>query len=322
MLARYVIHRLLQLIPVLFLVSLFVFLIVHLIPGDPVLVMLGVDAEEGSFAYSEEQYLSLQKQLGLDQPIHVQYVRWLNRIFNGDLGLSLQSQRPVLDILLERYPATLYLAFTAFLMGVLISLPAGMFAAVRQNTVVDYTAMGYAMWGNAIPNFWLALMLILLFSLKLGWLPSIGYASPIENPLKFLQHVSLPAIVLGTSMAASVTRYMRAEMLEQLKQDYVRTARAKGLPPRMVTVKHAAKNSLIAVVTVLGLDIARLLGGSTIVETVFSWPGVASLLLEGIYSRDYPIIQGSVLIIALTYVAINLFVDILYKWLDPRIQLE
>jgi peptide/nickel transport system permease protein len=320
-LGRYIIQRLMQLIPVLFLVSLIVFLIVHMIPGDPILVMLGVDPEVGA-SYSEDQYRALEKQLGFDQPVYVQYFRWLGRVLRGDLGLSLQSRRPVLDILLERYPATIYLAFSAFITVILISLPAGIIAAVRQNTIVDYSAMGYAMWGMAIPNFWLALMLILLFSLKLGIVPSIGYASPMEDPFKFLQHVSLPAIVLGTSMAASVTRYMRAEMLEQLSQDYVRTARAKGLPPRMVIVKHAAKNSMISIVTILGLDIARLLGGSTIIETVFTWPGVASLLLEGIYGRDYPIVQGAVLIIALTYVAINLVVDILYKWLDPRIKLE
>ncbi len=321
MLGRYIIQRLLQLIPVLILVSLIVFLIVHMIPGDPILVMLGVDPEVGA-SYSEDQYRALQKQLGFDQPIYVQYFRWLGRILNGDLGLSLQSRRPVINILLERYPATLYLAASAFITVILIALPAGIIAAVRQNTVVDYSAMGYAMWGMAIPNFWLALMLILLFSLKLGIVPSIGYESPLEYPFKFLQHVSLPAIVLGTSMAASVTRYMRAEMLEQLSQDYVRTARAKGLPPRMVIIKHAAKNSMISIVTILGLDIARLLGGSTIIETVFTWPGVASLLLEGIYARDYPIVQGAVLIIAVTYVMINLIVDILYKWLDPRIKLE
>jgi peptide/nickel transport system permease protein len=173
-----------------------------------------------------------------------------------------------------------------------------------------------------MPNFWLALMLIVLFSLTLGWLPSIGYASPFENPFLFLQHAALPAIVMGTDLAAPLTRYIRAEMLEQLKHDYVRTAWAKGLPSRMVIVKHALRNSLIATVTVVGLQTARLLGGSTIVETVFSWPGVGRLLIEGVYSRDYPIIQGSVLIIAVTYVFINLAVDIAYKWIDPRIKLE
>lgn len=321
MLARYIVQRLLQLIPVLIMVSMMVFLIVRLIPGDPVLVMLGVDPEERA-RFSEEQYQELRKQLGMDRPIYVQYVNWLNKVLHGDLGLSLGSRRPIFEILLERYPATIYLALTALLTGLLIAVPTGVIAAVRQNTSADYVAMGFALWGIAMPNFWLALMLIVLFSLKLGWLPSIGYASPLDNPFLFFQHAFLPAVVMGTDLAAPLTRYIRAEMLEQLKQDYVRTALAKGLPSRMVIVKHALKNSLIATVTVVGLQTARLLGGSTIVEIVFSWPGVGRLLIEGIYSRDYPIVQGAVLIIAVTYVAINLVVDIAYKWLDPRIQLR
>jgi peptide/nickel transport system permease protein len=318
---RYFVQRVLQLIPVLILVSVAVFLIIRIIPGDPVLVMLGIDPEERA-RISEEQYESLKHQLGYDRPIYVQYVNWVSRIVQGDMGLSLRSRRPIFEVIFERYPATLYLALTALLTGVLIAIPMGVIAAMRQNTSVDYAAMGFALWGIAVPNFWLALMLIVLFSLKLGWLPSIGYASPLENPWLFLQHVFLPAIVMGTDLAAPLTRYIRAEMLEQLTQDYVRTAWAKGLPARMVIVRHALKNSLIAAVTVIGLQTARLLGGSTIVETVFSWPGVGRLLIEGIYSRDYPIVQGAVLLIAVTFVFINLFVDIVYKWLDPRIKLE
>ncbi len=321
MLAHYVIRRLLQLVPVLLLVSAVVFFIVYLIPGDPVLVMLGVDTDLGA-QYTEEQYRELQRQLGFHQPVYMQYWNWLGRVLQGDLGLSLQSRRPVFDILLERYPATLYLAGCALLIAVLIAIPAGVFAAIRQNTLVDYAAMGYAMWGIAMPNFWLALMLIVIFSVELGWFPSIGYASPLEQPLRFLSHAFLPALVLGSDMASSLTRYVRAEMLEQLSQDYVRTARAKGLPRRRVIVKHVLKNSLIPVVTVMGLQIAHLLGGSTIVETVFAWPGVGRLLIEGIYARDYPIVQGAVLVIALTFVFLSLIVDILYKWLDPRIRLE
>jgi len=318
---RYFVQRVLQLIPVLILVSVAVFLIIRIIPGDPVLVMLGIDPEERA-RISEEQYESLKHQLGYDRPIYVQYINWVSRIVQGDMGLSLRSRRPIFDVIFERYPATLYLALTALLTGVLIAIPTGVIAAMRQNTSVDYAAMGFALWGIAVPNFWLALMLIVLFSLKLGWLPSIGYASPFENPWLFLQHVFLPAIVMGTDLAAPLTRYIRAEMLEQLTQDYVRTAWAKGLPARMVIVRHALKNSLIAAVTVIGLQTARLLGGSTIVETVFSWPGVGRLLIEGIYSRDYPIVQGAVLLIAVTFVFINLFVDMVYKWLDPRIKLE
>jgi peptide/nickel transport system permease protein len=321
MLARYFVQRVLQLIPVLILVSIAVFLIIRIIPGDPVLVMLGIDPEERA-RISEEQYEVLKHQLGFDRPIYVQYVNWVSKIVQGDMGLSLRSRRPIFEVIFERYPATLYLALTALLAGVAIAIPMGVIAAVRQNTSADYAAMGFALWGIAMPNFWLALMLIVLFSLKLGWLPSIGYASPLENPWLFLQHAFLPAIVMGTDLAAPLTRYIRAEMLEQLTQDYVRTAWAKGLPSRMVIVRHALKNSLIAAVTVVGLQTARLLGGSTIVETVFSWPGVGRLVIEGIYSRDYPIVQGAVLLIAVTYVFINLFVDMLYKWLDPRIKLE
>jgi peptide/nickel transport system permease protein len=321
MLIRYIVQRVWQLIPVLILVSIAVFLLVRLIPGDPVLVMMGVDAED-RVRISDAQYQVMQQQLGLDRPIYVQYFNWVSRIVQGDMGSSLRSRRPIFEVIFERYPATIYLAVIALLTGIVIAIPAGVIAAIRQNTGADYAAMGFALWGIAMPNFWLALMLIVVFSLHLGWLPSIGYANPLEAPLRFLQHACLPAIVMGTDLAAPLTRYIRAEMLEQLKQDYVRTAWAKGLPGRMVIVRHALKNSLIAAVTVVGLQTARLLGGSTIVETVFSWPGIGRLLIEGIYSRDYPIVQGSVLLIAVTYVFINLFVDIAYKWLDPRIKLE
>ena len=321
MLIRYIVQRVWQLIPVLILVSIAVFLLVRLIPGDPVLVMMGVDAEDRT-RISDAQYQVMQQQLGLDRPIYVQYFNWVSRIVQGDMGSSLRSRRPIFEVIFERYPATIYLAVIALLTGIVIAIPAGVIAAIRQNTGADYAAMGFALWGIAMPNFWLALMLIVVFSLHLGWLPSIGYANPLEAPLRFLQHACLPAIVMGTDLAAPLTRYIRAEMLEQLKQDYVRTAWAKGLPGRMVIVRHALKNSLIAAVTDVGLQPARLLGGSTIVETVFSWPGIGRLLIEGIYSRDYPIVQGSVLLIAVTYVFINLFVDIAYKWLDPRIKLE
>jgi peptide/nickel transport system permease protein len=321
MLLRYLYQRIWQFIPVLILVSMAVFLIVRLIPGDPVLVMMGVDPEERT-RISDVQYQAMQQQLGLDRPIYVQYVNWLTRIVQGDMGLSLRSRRPIFEVIFERYPATIYLAVIALFVGVLIAIPAGVVAAIRQNTSVDYAAMGFALWGIAMPNFWLALMLIVLFSLHLGWLPSIGYASPLEAPFRFLQHACLPAVVMGTDLAAPLTRYIRAEMLEQLKQDYVRTAWAKGMPSRIVIVRHALKNSLIAAVTVIGLQTARLLGGSTIVETVFSWPGIGRLVIEGVYSRDYPVVQGSVLLIAVTYVFINLIVDIGYRWLDPRIKLE
>lgn len=312
----YILRRLLQLIPVLLLASFIVFFIIHLIPGDPVEVMLG----EGRF--NQEAYQLLRKQMGLDEPLHIQYWHWLNRMLQGDLGQSLRTQRPVLDTILERYPATVYLALASLLVGVLIAIPAGTIAAVKQNTPWDYSAMGFALFGIAVPNFWFALLLILGFGLYLGWFPTLGYMDPTVNFKTFLWHLTLPAFVLGTDLASTVTRYIRAEMLEQLRLDYVRTARAKGLPKRMVIYKHTLRNSLIAATTVIGLHVGRLLGGSTVVETVFAWPGVARLVLEAVYSRDYPVLQGAVLLLAFTFVGVNLLVDVLYKWLDPRIALK
>ena len=204
----------------------------------------------------------------------------------------------------------------------MIAIPAGTIAAVKQNTPWDYSAMAFALFGIAVPNFWFALLLILGFGLYLGWFPTLGYIDPSVNFRTFLWHLTLPAIVLGTDLASTVTRYVRAEMLEQLRLDYVRTARAKGLPKRMVIYKHTLRNSLLAATTVIGLHVGRLLGGSTVVETVFAWPGVARLVLEAVYSRDYPVLQGAVLLLALTFVGVNLLVDVLYKWLDPRISLR
>jgi peptide/nickel transport system permease protein len=312
----YILRRLVQLIPVLLLASFIVFFIIHLIPGDPVEVMLG----EGR--YTQETYELLRKKMGLDEPLYIQYVHWLNRMVHGDLGQSLRTQRPVLDTILERYPATIYLALASLLLGVVIAIPAGTIAAVKQNTPWDYSAMAFALFGIAVPNFWFALLLILGFGLYLGWFPTLGYIDPTVNFRTFLWHLTLPAIVLGTDLASTVTRYVRAEMLEQLRLDYVRTARAKGLPKRMVIYKHTLRNSLLAATTVIGLHVGRLLGGSTVVETVFAWPGVARLVLEAVYSRDYPVLQGAVLLLALTFVGVNLLVDVLYKWLDPRISLR
>jgi peptide/nickel transport system permease protein len=270
----YALKRLLQLIPVLLIVSLIVFLIVHLIPGDPIAVMLGDEQRD------PQLYEALRTELGLDRPIHVQYLRWLGRVIQGDLGHSLRTKRPVLDVVLERYPPTVYLALAALLLGICVAVPAGIVAAVKQNTPYDYSAMLFALFGISVPNFWFAILLILWFGIYLNWFPTIGYVAPGNDFLKFLWHLTLPAVVLGTDMASTTTRYVRAEMLEQLRLDYIRTARAKGLPPRLVLYKHALKNSLIAAVTVVGLQVGRLLGGSTVIETVFAWPGLARLVLD------------------------------------------
>lgn len=318
MILKYVVKRVIQLIPVLFFVSTFVFLIIHLIPGDPVEVMLG----EGDARYNRELYEALRKQLGLDEPLHIQYGHWMWNIVQGDLGKSLKTAEPVWDMVLNRYPATLYLALSSFLVGTLIAIPAGVIAAAKQNSGWDYCAMGFALFGISVPNFWLALLLILGFGLHLGWFPTMGYADPGTDLTRFFWHLTLPSIVLGTSMAASITRFVRAEMLEQLRLDYVRAARAKGVSSRVIIGKHALRNSLIAATTAIGLQVGRLLGGSTVVETVFSWPGVGLLVLDSVYSRDYPLLQGSVLFLAVTYVGVNLAVDVFYKWLDPRIELN
>jgi peptide/nickel transport system permease protein len=312
----YILRRLVQLIPVLFIASFIVFFIIHLIPGDPVEIMLGEER------YDRAQYEILRKKMNLDQPVYMQYASWLGRVAHGDLGQSLRTQRPVLDTVLERFPATIYLALAALIIGIVIALPAGTLAAVKQNTIYDYFAMGFALFGIAVPNFFFALLLILGFGLYLGWFPTLGYVDPTANFPRFLWHLTLPAMVLGTDLASTVTRYVRAEMLEQLRLDYVRTARAKGVPRRQVIYKHTLKNSLIAATTVVGLHVGRLLGGSSVIETVFAWPGVARLVLEAVYSRDYPVLQGAVLFLALTYVGVNLVVDVLYKWLDPRISLQ
>jgi peptide/nickel transport system permease protein len=314
-LAVYILNRLLQLVPVLFLVSFIVFFVVHLIPGDPVVIMLGEDQQDPQVVEA------LRKEFGFDQPIHVQYLRWLGQTLRGDLGQSLRSKRPVLDIIIERYPATVYLALGSLLLGLAIAIPAGAMAAVKQNTPYDYAAMLFALFGISVPNFWFALLLILGLGIYLGWFPTMGYVAPGTDPLRFMQHMALPAIVLGTDIASATTRYIRAEMLEQLRLDYVRTARAKGLPPRRVLYRHALRNSLIAAVTVVGLHVARLLGGSTVVETVFAWPGLARLVLDAVYARDYPVLQGAVLFLAVSYVIVNLLVDLMYRWLDPRVRL-
>lgn len=313
--AVYILNRLLQLVPVLFLVSFIVFFVVHLIPGDPVVIMLGEDQRDPQVVEA------LRKEFGFDQPIHVQYLRWLGQTLRGDLGQSLRSKRPVLDIIIERYPATVYLALGSLLLGLAIAIPAGAMAAVKQNTPYDYAAMLFALFGISVPNFWFALLLILGLGIYLGWFPTMGYVAPGTDLLRFMQHMALPAIVLGTDIASATTRYIRAEMLEQLRLDYVRTARAKGLPPRRVLYGHALRNSLIAAVTVVGLHVGRLLGGSTVVETVFAWPGLARLVLDAVYARDYPVLQGAVLFLAVSYVIVNLLVDLMYKWLDPRVSL-
>jgi len=283
-----------------------VFLLRPLIPGDPIDYMLG----ENALAADRE---AMRVQYGLDKSIPEQYLLFLGRLVKGDLGRSIHARRPVLDMILERYPATLLLAAAAMVVAWLVALPAGLAAAVKKDTWIDNLSMFGALLGISLPNFWLGPLLILLFSIQLGWLPVSG----LDGPLSLI----LPAVTLGTAMAAILTRMTRSSLLEVIREDYVTTARAKGLSERRVILKHAFKNAVIPILTLVGLQFGGLLAGSIITETIFSWPGLGSLMVTAIYSRDFPLLQGAVMTISLSYVLINLLTDLLYGLADPRIRL-
>lgn len=300
----------------LFLVSGIVFSLIHLIPGDPIDYLF---ADE---ALTPEIRARYERDLGLDQPLLIQYGTWLGRVFRGDLGMSIQMGRPILDLIAERVPATLLLALAATLVAVLIAIPAGIIAAIKRHTSYEYLFMTSALLGISIPHFWLGILLILLFSVFLNVLPSSGYQALFSDPLGSLEHLILPSITLGTGMVAIVARMTRSAMLEEIGKDYVRTARAKGMPERRVIFRHILKNALVPTLTILGIQFGRLMGGMVVVEHVFAWPGLGSLVVDAVYSRDYPMVQGLVLTFAVIAVSINMGVDILYKYVNPRITLE
>jgi peptide/nickel transport system permease protein len=283
-----------------------VFLLIHLVPGDPVEVMLGESAQ----AADRE---ALRHALGLDQTLPVQLLHYFEGLLRLDLGTSLQSQRPITELLWERIPATAELAAAALLVAIAIAFPLGILAAVRKDSPWDYGAMSVSLLGVSIPNFWLGPILILVFSVWLGWLPVSGKEEAAS--------IVLPAITLGTALAAVLSRMVRSALLEVLHEDYVRTARAKGMPERTVILRHALRNALLPVVTVLGLQLGVLLGGAVVTEMVFSWPGLGELTIESIQRRDYPVVQACVLLISTTYVVVNTLTDVVYGWLDPRVRL-
>ncbi|MBI2880010.1 MAG: ABC transporter permease [Candidatus Tectomicrobia bacterium] len=304
---KYLLRRVLLLFPVVLGVATAVFLILHLVPGDPVEIMLGEQAQ----AADRE---SLRRALGLDRPVLEQYVRFLGGLARGDLGQSLHHRRSVAGLVLERLPATLELGAAAMAVAVAIALPLGVLAAARARSWIDHGSMLGALLGVSIPNFWLGPLLIGLFSLRFNWLPPSGRGG--------WEHLVLPALTLGTGLAAILTRMTRASLLEVLPKDFVRTARAKGLGERRVLLRHGLRNALLPVVTVAGLQTGAVLSGSVITESIFAWPGIGRLTLEAIAARDYPLVQGSVLTIALTYVALNLLTDLLYSVCDPRVRYE
>ena len=318
---RYSIQRFIQMIPTVIIVSFMIFMLIHMIPGDPVATMLGYTAEGmSSGAYSQETYNEMTKKLGFDQPLLIQYKNWVVKTVQGDWGDSFVSGMKVLDVIKARIPPTIYLATAAFFLTILLSVPPAIYAATRQNTAADYITRFCSLLGVCMPSFWMALLLILLFSIYLGWLPALGYTSPHDSLTGFLKTILLPMVVLATHSAAKVIRFMRSDVLEQLHQDYVRTAQAKGMPRRWILWRHVLKNSFITTTTVLAFEIGHLLGGSTIIETVFAWPGISYLMLQSIYARDYPVVQGVVLIMAFTVITINFLVDLMYHFLDPRIK--
>lgn len=312
----YLVRRSLTLLPILLLMSIIVFALIRMVPGDPIDVMYGSEGMD------EARRAALAKELGLDQPIFVQYIKWLWRAVRGDLGNSYRAGMPVLQLIAQRFPATLLLSFAALFLSLLIALPLGLIAAVKRNTGADLAAMIFAILGISMPNFWSGILLVLVFAIWLGWLPSIGYVSPFKDFFTSLRHLLLPAITLGWSLAGTTTRLARSSLLEELGKDYIRTARGKGLQERAVLLTHALRNALIPTVTMVGLQLGFLIGGTVVVETVFAWPGVGLLVVDSIFARDYPVVQGIVLVIAVLVVLINLLVDVIYTILDPRIRLS
>jgi peptide/nickel transport system permease protein len=308
-----VLRRLAATIPVLLFVTAGVFALIHLTPGDPIDAMM---AESVDATVKE----TLRRDLGLDRPIHVQYVAWMGRLLRGDLGRSIRNQEPVIENVGRRIRPSLQLAALAMVIAVVVAFPVGILSAARRNTPIDGAGSAFSLFGICMPNFLLALLLIFLFGVTLRWLPISGYTDPLEEPVRGLRSLLLPAITLGLALAAVITRTLRSSMLEALSEDYVRTARAKGLSEWRVIRVHVLRNALIPVVTVLGLQLGTLIGGAVITEYVFALPGVGRLVVDAVFARDYPLVQGVVLLIAIGYIVSNLAVDVLYGVIDPRIR--
>ncbi len=310
---KYIIKRIIFLIPTVLLLLLIVFLLIHLIPGDPAMIMLGEYA-------TEEGLAAVRESLGLDKPLPVQFVVWLGNLVSGDLGASLHTSIPVTQSIMERFPVTLSLAFCSMLFSLAIALPSGVLASVNHNTYKDYLIMLGSILAVSIPGFWLGLMSLMIFSLGLGWIPVTGFVTIYEDFWQGLKFLILPSISLGFYMAAVVARMTRSSMLEVLRLDYITHARAKGLSEWKVIAKHALKNASAPTLTTIGMQFGMLLGGTVVTETVFGIPGLGKYLVVSIYMRDYQVVQGCILFVALIYIFINLIVDILYPFFDPRIE--
>lgn len=309
----FVARRLLIAIPTIVLISIFVFGLQKLLPGDPVLALAGEERDPETLAYLREKYR-------LNDPIPLQYLHWIGNALTGDLGISLRTRQPVLTLIAEKLPVTIQLSVMALIFAVVIGIPAGILSAVKKGTWIDYVANLVALSGLSVPNFWLGIMLILLVSVNLGWLPASGYRPFFDDPLRSIQTMLMPAFVLGTALAATLMRHTRSAMLGVLKADYVRTARAKGLRGRVVILKHALRNALVPVVTVSALLFGELLGGAVLTEQIFTIPGFGKLVVDAVFNRDYAVVQGIVLCTAIAFIAMNLLADMAYRVLNPRMR--
>jgi peptide/nickel transport system permease protein len=311
---QYIVRRLIQSLFVIWGCATLVFFMLRMIPGDPVVQMLGPE-------YTPEAAAALRTKLGLDQPLHVQYVRWFGNVMRGDLGGSIASGETVSGAIATGLPKTLSLAALSFVIALVIAVPAGIIAGLRRNSIIDYTASTIAFVGVSMPSFWFGIILILIFAVRLRWLPAIGYSEIAEDGIwEWFQRLILPSLAIGAGYAAILMRFVRAGLLEVLGSDYVRTARAKGVREQSVVVRHALRNSLIPVVTVIGIQLALILSGTVVIETVFSIRGLGRILVGAIFDRDYPIVQGVILLISVIFVLANLVVDVVYTFLDPRIR--
>jgi peptide/nickel transport system permease protein len=311
----FLIRRIATIIPTLVFVSVLIFALQQLLPGDPAVVLAGEDRDPNVVAY-------LHQKLHLDEPFPVRYYYWISGVLHGDLGESMRLQRPVLALILEKLPVTIELASFAIVIALVIGIPAGIISAVKRNTAWDYGANVIALWGLSTPNFWLGIMLILLFSVTLGWLPASGFVSPFENWRANVASLIMPAFVLGNAIAAVLMRHTRSAMLQVLSSDYVRTARAKGLPETGVVLKHALRNALIPVITLGALELGTLLSGAVLTEQVFTIPGFGKLIVDAVFNRDYAVVQGVVLFTATAYIVLNLIADVAYVLVNPRIRVH
>lgn len=312
---QFVLRRLGYSLVVLLGVIIVVFAMLHLVPGDPIRVALGT-------RFTQSSYDALLERSGLDRPLIVQFFSYLGGVFTGDLGVSFRSGRSVTDLLLQRLPATASLAAVAILIALVIAIPAGIYSALREGKASDAIVRVTSQFGVSVPDFWLGVLLIMLFAAVLGWLPSYGYTALTEDPLQWARHVILPGATSGLVAAAIITRYVRSAVLEVKSSGYVRTARSKGLAPRTVLSRHIVRNALIPILTITGIQLATILSGLMVVEVVFAWPGLGRLIYDSVEARDYPVVQGGVLLVAAMFLLVNFVVDVLYAVVDPRIRLS